>query len=179
MRCSPRTIVATGAALLVLSVGLSELDAQARRGRAPNTFDRTAEVGVRGGYDFDAEDWSIGGQGRIPIARIIEVLPSGDLYLVDNGTAFQLNLDLAVPLAPRGALYGGGGAGFFLRDPGVPGVSTSTDVGLNLLVGLEPGRLRRSRIRWFAEARWFLVEGNNPFRLVAGLNFPIGGGRGR
>ena len=152
----------------------TQLSAQARRGRAPNTLEQTAEIGIRTGYDFDRDDWALGLQARFPLTRIIEFIPSGDFFLVDNGTSFQVNADLAVPLAPRGALYGGAGAGFLVRDPGLPGVDTHTEFGLNLLVGLEPGRLRRSRVRWFIEARWFVIEGNNPFRLAAGINFPLG-----
>ena len=158
-------------------LGSTPLAAQARRGRARNTLERTAEIGIRTGYDFDTDDWALGLQARFPVAAIIEFIPSGDYFLVDNGTSFQINADLAFPLAPRGALYGGAGGGLFVRDPGLPGVDTQTELGLNLLVGLEPGRLRRSRIRWFVEARWFVIEGNNPFRLAAGVNFPLGGGR--
>jgi len=155
----------------------TDLVSQARRGRAPNTFESTIEAGIRTGYDFDTEDWALGLQVRLPIARILELIPSGDYFLVDNGSSFQVNADLAVPLAPRGALYGGAGGGFFIRDPGLPGVDTRTKLGLNLFVGLEPGRLRRSRLRWFAEARWFVIEGDNLFRLAVGVNFPLGGGR--
>ena len=153
----------------------NNLTAQARRGRAPNTFERTVEAGIRTGYDFDNEDWALGVQVRLPIAQILELIPSGDYFLVDNGSSFQINADLAVPLAPRGALYGGAGGGFFIRDPGLPEVDTRTELGLNLFVGLEPGRLRRSRLRWFAEARWFVIEGDNLFRLAFGVNFPLGG----
>jgi hypothetical protein len=164
------------ACLTVLSA--TQASAQARRGRARNTLERTAEIGIRTGYDFDSEDWALGAQARFPLTAVIEFIPSGDFYLVENGTSFQVNADLAFPLAPRGALYGGAGAGFFVRDPGLPGVETRTEFGLNLLAGLEPGRLRGSRIRWFVEARWYVIEGNNPFRLAAGINFPLGG-RGR
>ncbi len=164
--------------LASLTLVATTLTAQARRGRAPNTFERTVEAGIRTGYDFDTEDWAIGLQARLPIAQILELIPSGDYFFVDNGNSFQLNADLAIPLAPRGALYAGGGAGLWIRDPGLPGVETQTKLGLNLLVGLEPGRLRRSRVRWFVEARWFAIDGDNPFRLAAGVNFPLGrGGR--
>lgn len=152
----------------------TQLSAQARRGRAQNTLERTVEVGLRTGYDFDTDDWALGLQARFPIASIVEFIPSGDYFFVENGTSFQVNADLAVPLAPRGALYGGAGAGLFVRDPGLPGVDTQTEFGLNLLVGLEPGRLRGSRFRWFVEARWFVIKGDNPFRLAAGINFPLG-----
>ena len=166
------------AVLLSLTVLVTtNLTAQARRGRAPNTLERTIEAGIRTGYDFDTEDWALGLQVRLPIASIIELIPSGDYFLVDNGSSFQVNADLAVPLAPRGALYGGAGGGFFVRDPGLPGVDTRTKLGLNLFVGLEPGRLRQSRLRWFAEARWFVIEGDNLFRLAVGVNFPLGGRR--
>lgn len=173
LRCAMSWAVLLSLTVLVTT----NLTAQARRGRAPNTFERTIEAGIRTGYDFDTEDWALGLQVRLPITSIIELIPSGDYFLVDNGSSFQVNADLAVPLAPRGALYGGAGGGFFVRDPGLPGVDTRTKLGLNLFVGLEPGRLRQSRLRWFAEARWFVIEGDNLFRLAVGVNFPLGGRR--
>ena len=150
-------------ALLALSVLTPEAQAQRRglrvvRGAAP-------EIGPRVGYDFDADDWSVGGQLRVP-ARVLETVASGDYYFAGATDMWQLNLDLALRLGRFSSLYAGGGIGVFHQ--------VTTDAGPNILVGLHPPARRGSPIRPYAEGRWTFLDGATPFRLVFGVNLVLG-----
>jgi len=165
------------AALVAIAVAAMATPAEAQR-RARTQFERPtppAAIGVRGGYDFDAEAWSIGGQASIPIARRIAFLPSGDAYFGDDRTDWQLNADLALRPGRAGFLYAGGGLALLNRvhDDEVD-AEAETKVGANVFAGLQaPGR--RLPFRPFAEARWTFVDGDSPFRLAFGANVPLGG----
>lgn len=160
----PSTRFVSFALLAVALTALSqEAHAQRRglrvvRGRAP-------ELGPRVGYDFDADDWSVGGQLRIPGPRL-EALASGDYYFAVGTHPWQLNLDLALRLGRFSSLYAGGGVGIFHL--------LTTDVGANVLVGLHPPSRRNSPVRPYAEGRWTFLEGGTPFRLVFGVNLVLG-----
>lgn len=121
------------------------------------------QFGPRAGYDFDAETWSLGGQLRLGGGRGLELIPSGDFYF--DTDAWQLNLDAAFPLGRLRAFYGGLGAGFFHQ--------TVTETHLNLFLGLRLGGRVSTPVRPYAEARWMRVDGNDPFRLVFGMNFAL------
>ncbi|WP_298265749.1 hypothetical protein [Gemmatimonas sp.] len=130
----------------------------------------TAALGIRGGHDFVAERWSAGAQLRLPVARRLAFVPSGDVFLGDSATDWQLNADLTVPL--RG-VYVGGGVGLLRTDDRDTGVR-ETRAAPNLLVGIEPRALGLA-VRPFVEGRWTFVRDGARFRLVAGANVPIGG----
>ncbi len=122
-------------------------------------------MGPRVGYDFDADDWSVGGQFRVP-SRVLETLASGDYYFAAGTHPWQLNLDLAIRLGRFSSLYAGGGVGVFH--------AVNTDVGPNILVGLHPPRRRNAPIRPYAEGRVTFLDGGTPFRLVFGVNLVLG-----
>lgn len=123
------------------------------------------ELGPRVGYDFESDQWTVGGQFRVP-GRLLESILSGDYYLVSGTRPWQLNLDLALRLRRFASLYAGGGIGIFH--------AVSTDVGPNLLVGLHPPARRGAPIRPYAEGRWTFLDGGTPFRLVFGVNLVLG-----
>src|SRR5690606_29364654 len=45
-------------------------------------------LGPRIGYNFDAEEITVGGQISFPIGRRLESYPSADIHLVDPGSMF-------------------------------------------------------------------------------------------
>lgn len=159
-------------------LGLTQDPVEAQRRGAAAFASRSAAVavpamGVRSGYDFEGEAWSLGGQARLPFARRLELIPSGDAFFDTDHTEWQLNADLAVRLGPRGSLYGGAGLAAVNR-PEEPGDEAETRLGTNLFVGLQlPGVVLP--VRPFAEARWTLVDGESPFRLAFGANVRLGG----
>jgi hypothetical protein len=133
------------------------------------------ELGVRGGYDFDADAGTFGGQLRIPVAGPVALVPSLDVSLDRAGPPWQANADVVVRPDRLAGLYAGVGAGFVhLEDP-LDG-DHDTEVGLNLLAGLDGGRLAGTRLRPFAEGRWTRIDDDrDAFRLVAGVSVPVAG----
>lgn len=142
-------------------------------------------LGVRTGYDFNANIWSAGGQFGIPIGPI-QFIPSGDVFFVEGDLDWQINLDAALPLelgfgrllgGIGAGLYGGGGLAIIYRD--IAGASEDgTKVGTNLIIGIRLP-LRSIHIQPFVEARWTFVDEENPFHLIAGINIPFGVERSR
>jgi hypothetical protein len=135
-----------------------------------------AQFGVRGGYDFEEDVGTAGAQLRIPLAPGLALAPSADVFFNDSPTEWQINADLLLRPAALGGLYGGFGAAFLNRDFELEDDS-DTEVGLNLILGLESGRIRNTSVRPFVEGRWTTVEDYDAFRLAAGINVPISGFR--
>jgi hypothetical protein len=131
---------------------------------------RATALGIRGGHDFVVDRWSVDTQLRLPVARRLAFVPSGDVFLGDSATDWQLSADLSVPL--RGA-YIGGGIGLLRADDRDTSQRETRAVS-NLLAGIEPRGLGRS-VRPFAEGRWTFASDAARFRLVAGVNVPIWG----
>ena len=135
-----------------------------------------AQFGIRGGYDFEEDAGMAGAQFRIPVAHYLAFAPSADVFFGDAGNDWQINADALVRPPALGGLYGGFGAAFLNREFDVLG-EDETEVGLNLILGLESGRIRNTSVRPFVEGRWTTVEDYDAFRLVAGINVPISGFR--
>lgn len=149
-------------------------DRERRRHRDSFWRDRgPVELGIRGGYDFEDDQGSVGAQLRIPVIRQFAVSPSFDAFLGDQGASWQANLDGLIRPRQLGGLYGGGGLALLRRDNDGSGVETSA--GWNLVAGIDGGNLVRSALRPFAEARWTGVSDFDGFRLVAGVNVPVSG----
>lgn len=129
----------------------------------------TTSLGIRGGYDVVVDRWSVGAQLRLPLARRLAFVPSGDVFLGDSATDWQLNADLTIPL--RG-LYVCGGIGLLRADDRDAG-ERGTRAAPNLLAGFEP-RALGSAVRPFIEGRWTFPDDGARFRLVAGVSVPIG-----
>lgn len=146
--------------LLVGIVGAGALEAQTAR----------SHLGVRASYNFDFEEAGVGAQLGVPIGRRLEFYPSFDAYFVDPGSLWALNADLKYrPSLARSTdwLYLGGGINFtgFSNGP-----VDDTDVGLNLIGGVEP---YRGMVHPFVEGRLILGNGSQ-FQLALGLNFTLG-----
>jgi hypothetical protein len=46
-------------------------------------------VGIRAGYDYNAEVWSLGGQFRLPLGGMrggFQIIPSGDAFFINGST---------------------------------------------------------------------------------------------
>ena len=135
-----------------------------------------ASFGVRGGYDFQEDAGIAGAQFRIPVARGLAFSPSADVSFTDSETDWQVNTDALIRPPALSGLYGGLGAAFIHTS--LDEISPAeTSVGLNLILGLESGRIRDTTIRPFVEGRWTLVEDYDAFRLSAGFNVPVAGWR--
>jgi hypothetical protein len=125
-------------------------------------------IGAHLSYNFDAEEFGIGPQFYIPVARHFEFYPSFDYYFVDPGSLWQLNADLKYQLRERGHwFYLGGGLGVAHREVGD---RSNTDLGANLFGGIEA--LVWRRVHPYFEARGFLAD-ESRFQLAAGLNITI------
>ncbi len=177
------------AAAALLLVGAAEAEAQCRRTwwgsecrddrrdrrRVVIVNDRpSVEFGVRGGYDFQEEVGMAGTQLRIPLARGLALSPSADVFFDESDSEWQVNIDALLRPPSLGGLYGGVGVAFLDGDFEGTGDS-ETEVGLNLLLGLESGRVAGTTARPFAEGRWTSVEDYDAFRLALGINVPISG----
>lgn len=153
-------------ALALLAAALTGLfhQAQAQRRGLRVVRDPAPEIGPRVGYDFHYDDWSVGGQLRVP-SRVLETLVSGDAYFSEATHPWQLNLDLVIRLGRFGSLYAGGGIGIFHAG--------TTDAGPDVLVGLHPPARGTARLVPYAEGRWTFLDGRTPFRLVFGINLVL------
>lgn len=168
-------------ALLFTLAVTAPLAAQRRTPRHLRVVDRPpAELGVRAGYSWDLDAWSVGAQVRLPLGYTVAIVPSADYDFLATGYQLQLNLDAVVTPFPRRMLYAGGGLAIVHLDPGNSFALTafSTKAGGNLFVGFEPGFRRRAAIRPIGEVRWtFLSYGGSThttMRLLFGLNFVLG-----
>ena len=132
------------------------------------------EFGVRGGYDFGEETGMAGAQIRLPLAGPLVLSPSADVFFDEAATEWQLNGDLLLRPRALAGIYGGAGVAFVNGDLDADG-DDGTEVGYNLVVGLDAGgRIGETSIRPFVEGRWTDVDEYDAFRLVAGINVPIG-----
>ena len=140
-------------------------DAQAQRRRGRIGIQQPPELGVRAGYDFKTDYFSLGGQLRVPAGRFALLL-SGDSYIEPGTNPYQLNADLVLLLRELHPLYAGGGIAFYH--------SGTTDTGPNIVVGLSPRRRAGSAIHPYAEGRWTFLDTATPFRFVFGVNLVLG-----
>lgn len=174
-----RMAMACAAAVLATAITATDLLSQRHQQRrsSPPAVGASAELGIRGGRDFDAEAWLVGTQLRMPIGPWgrIQLMPSADLILLEDNTAWQVNIDANFELLPEGTLYAGGGyailAAETIDEAAEPGLERTN--GWNLHVGVKPP-MHTARIRPYVEARWTLVEDTSVFRLMFGLNTPLG-----
>ena len=126
-----------------------------------------AHLGPRLSYDFDFEEFGVGAQLSVPVARRLEFYPSFDYFFVERGSLTQLNIDLKyrVP-ADFNWLYVGAGLNVTRR--AVNDVDFN-DTGLNLFGGYES---MRGRVHPFVEVRVIAGDGSRA-QLAGGLNFTL------
>lgn len=140
------------------------------------------EIGARGGYSWtsDVKSWSWGVQARVPITDVLEIVPSGDYYVVDIGHQYQGNLDVVANFGWTKSLYAGAGASLVHRDFGnsLALAAYRNKVGPNVLVGLEFGRIRRLRVRPFGQLSWTFLHYGGQWNTIGagqfGLNIALG-----
>ena len=170
-----------GVVSVMVLFGAGDMHAQrAQRpgGRGSGGITPPPALGARVGLDMDDRVWSIGGQVRFtpPFLPGLEIMPSGDVFLRGEQNEWQLNLDAVLQLLP--IIYGGAGLAI-TRDSLPTSEGPSTETGYNLFLGLSVPSLRFP-IKPFAEARWTTINRFvRPFRIVMGLNVPLGGSPGR
>jgi hypothetical protein len=132
------------------------------------------EIGLWAGYDVDAEAPAGGGQLRLPVGAFLEVVASGGYTFVSEFSAWQANLDAALRLGFRQAIYGGAGAAVAHRafeNGGEPVSPEDTRWGVNLFFGVSLPRFLPIRFRPYAEARWtFVSDYDAALVMQAGLN---------
>ena len=158
-------VVPTAAALLLASLIVMTLPTSAL---AQGLQGRTRIV-LRGGYDTTRDAGGLGGAVRIPIGGAFEVIPSGDYFFVDRGTAWQANLDGAIRFGGRQMFYLG--TGIAVLNHSITGFS-NTDMGWNLFAGLAvetPG----GRFGLVVEPRYTLREGSDPLWMTLGVSIAL------
>jgi hypothetical protein len=135
------------------------------------------EIGVRGDYNFDLEAAGVGGQARLPVLNVAELLPSADYFFDHGTTSWQAGLDLAIRIGFRQALYAGAGAALVHRrfEEGAAAAVEDSRFGTALFAGLATPRLAPMRLRPYVEARWvFVGDFPSEFAVLAGVNVRLG-----
>jgi hypothetical protein len=141
--------ILTAVALLVCAAGVTRAEAQ------------RSHFGVRGGYNFDIEEGSIGAQLHLPLSSSIELYPSFDYYFVNTGNLLGISGDLKFR-TPGAPLYFGGGLNVLTGDG-------NSDTGFDLFGGLET---RYGQTHPFVEARALIHDGS-ALQLLFGLNVTL------
>ncbi|MEO8294574.1 MAG: hypothetical protein ABI613_03585 [Gemmatimonadota bacterium] len=158
--------VARHLGLCTLLLTLIALPAHGQNRRSARVL-ASPELGLRFGRDFSIDAWTVGAHVRVPLLRMVDFRPSGDLSLGQNslGDDYQLNGDLALRGA-RDQAYLGGGVAYVHRrfDSG-----KSSGTGANLFIGFKP--FPRPGAQLYLEGRWTLVDDETLFRLLLGVAF--------
>jgi hypothetical protein len=97
------------------------------------------------------------------------VIPAVDFFPGSTVTQWQGNLDAAIRIDRRGLLYVG--TGIALLNAQAAG-SWVRDVGWNLFAGIHLEG-EGSKFGLFAEPRWTVTEGKNPFYFALGVTLAL------
>lgn len=113
----------------------------------------------------------------MPGGPFADLVASGDYFVTDDGPSWQGNVDFAVRLGGRQALYGGVGLAVarrvFQMDD-VPMLPRQTKVGINLFAGVGPPRFLRLPLRPYIELRQtFISEFDSQLYIAGGVNVPL------
>jgi hypothetical protein len=141
--------ILTAVALLACAAGVTRVEAQ------------RSHIGLRGGYNFDIEEGSLGAQLHLPLSSSIELYPSFDYYFVNTGNMLGLSGDLKFR-SPGAPLYFGGGINHLTGDG-------SSDTGFDLFGGFET---RYGVTHPFIEMR-ALFHDNSSLQLLFGFNVTL------
>jgi hypothetical protein len=127
---------------------------------------QSPHVGLRLGVDAESRDMLVSTHATIPVAGRVELYPSIDVYLPEEGTRTGFNADLRFRLPTRQGpdLYLGGGVNVLMRNVRN---DSSTDTGVKGLFGLET---RTGWVHPFIEGR-VLAHDETSFQFLGGVNF--------
>lgn len=177
---SIRCARALALAALVVSVAVSHLDAQVRRGRA--TTPEAApwapiSIGLRFGYDQEVRTQLLGATLRIPVVRsgVVELNPSVDNLFVRGQDDRQYNLDVTYAAAgPRGGLILFGGVAWRESIFGLLVTERTRFFGYNAGAG---GRTRAGPLEIEALIKWTFLNDTElqPNFVSIGVNLPLWG----
>jgi len=127
----------------------------------------TSSIGLRLGNDFKHDQYLTGAHFQLPVGFFWQFMPGADYYFTGSDSKrWQFNGDLVFKPHPAGPLYFGGGVAvhYLTKDD-------QTNVGGNLLVGLEFGGMRKPVMYPFIQARWTFLDKREYFSLLGGINF--------
>jgi len=175
LQVGERTSIVTGVVLLYSFLVLPD-NAEAQRWGGRRFMPRLSmEIGIRAGYDYDADVWSVGGQFKLPLGlmRMLQIVPSGDIFFVEDKTDWQINADAAIPFPLLPGSYAGGGLAVVNRDFTNSG-DDKMKTGYNLFVGMMVPFIHLP-VRFYVEARWTTIGEYKPYCLVVGVNVLLGG----
>jgi hypothetical protein len=152
-----------------IAVGIALLVSVATVAQAQGHPPYRPHIGAHLSYNFDAEEFGIGPQFYIPVARHFEFYPSFDYYFVDGpASLWQLNVDMKYKSREQHTwFYLGGGLAIARASAGQ---FSDTDIGVNLLGGVET--VVMNTIHPYLEGRLTLRD-NTAFQLAAGLKITI------
>lgn len=162
-------IFLTAISVLVLIVSTLSAQHRARRVRRPIPIQPAPALGVRIGNDFKNDHYLLGGHFWLPLGIHWDLIPSVDYYFTGNQmNRWQFNGDFVFNPRPVGPFYFGGGLAVQYLS-----LSNQTDLGGNVVVGLEFGGRRRTTVYPFFQARWTFLKDQDYFSLLGGINFRL------
>lgn len=127
-----------------------------------------AHLGAHVLYNSDYDDFGLGAQLSIPMARHLEFYPSFDYYFQNPGSVWEMNVDVKYRASGKRFDWIYVGTGFNL-DHQSDGTSATTG-GWNLLAGAES---IRGQVHPFGEVR-VTVADHSRFQVQAGFNVTLG-----
>lgn len=126
-----------------------------------------SSIGIRLGNDFEHDQYFAGAHLWLPVGHFWRFVPSAEYYF--NNADFrrwQFNGDFLFKPRPLGWLHFGGGVAVQNLTP-----ENKTDVGGNVIVGVDFHRPRLTGIAPYLQARWTLLNQHDRFfSLLGGVN---------
>lgn len=158
--------VMTMMAIVVICTSTLSAQQRPRRFRKRPMIRPTSSIGLRIGNDFKHDQYLAGAHFWLPVGIFWKFMPSADYYFTESDVKrWQFNGDLVFKPRPAGALHFGGGLAVQYLT-----VNEQTDIGGNVLVGLEFGGRRKPVIYPYIQARWTFLEDQEYFSLLGGIN---------
>jgi len=118
-------------------------------------------------YSGNVDEFFLGGGLKLGFGGL-SVTPYAEYVFVESGSYYTFNADATFPIIPLGvaSLYGGGGLGLHVVDP--EGGDSSTETGVNLLVG---AGFNAVPMKPFGQIKYVFIEGDDPLVFSAGIRF--------
>ncbi|MDZ7331494.1 MAG: hypothetical protein ONB31_05915 [candidate division KSB1 bacterium] len=168
-----KSVLMLAMALSILMLIVSSLSAQHRGrprwGKRPAMVHSAPAIGFRIGRDFANDQYLAGAHFWLPLGMFWEFIPSADYYFTGNETnRWQFDGDLVFKPRPVGPFYFGGGLAVQYLS-----LNNQTDLGGNVVVGLEFGGRRKPPVYPYVQARWTFLKDQDYFSLLGGINFSL------